>query len=119
MTVRADPVPRTNKPATPVEPGGEATGSFRDRRLGRLAEGRRRRELLGAADPSADPQFLNAIAAADLIGSGARTTQWRDALHVPQTAKATAQGRPRPQIAQVHRAAAGHLPAAGAWTTMS
>ena len=68
-----------------------ATESFRDRRMDRLAEGRRRRELLSAAAPSADPQFLNAIAAADRFWG--RDELWRDALQ-SQHAGTTAAAEP-------------------------
>ena len=92
MTVRADPaVPtKTQVMASSAETVvGVATESFRDRRMDRLAEGRRRRELLSAAAPSADPQFLNAIAAADRFWG--RDELWRDALqsqHAGTTAAA-------------------------------
>jgi len=81
VTVRADPAVPTSTPvmASPEDTVVEATTeSFRDRRVDRLAEGRRRRELLSAAAPSADPQFLNAIAAADRFWG--RDELWRDAL---------------------------------------
>ena len=92
MTVRADPVvpTRTQVMGSSAETVVEvATESFRDRRMDRLAEGRRRRELLSAAAPSADPQFLNAIAAADRFWG--RDELWRDALqsqHAGPTAAA-------------------------------
>ena len=59
--------------------------------MDRLAEGRRRRELLSAAAPSADPQFLNAIAAADRFWG--RDELWRDALQ-SQHAGTTAAAEP-------------------------
>ena len=65
-----------------------AAESFRDRRMDRLAEGRRRRELLSAAAPSADPQFLNAIAAADRFWG--RDELWRDALQSQHAGTAAA-----------------------------
>ena len=94
MTVRADPVvpTRTTVLASSAEAVVEvATESFRDRRMDRLAEGRRRRELLSAAAPSADPQFLNAIAAADRFWG--RDELWRDALQ-SQHAGTTAAAEP-------------------------
>ena len=53
--------------------------SFRDRRRSRLAESHRRHEILSAAAPSGDPQFINAIAAADRFWGA--NEQWREALH--------------------------------------
>jgi hypothetical protein len=49
--------------------------SFRDRRRSRLAESHRRHEILSAAAPSGDPQFINAIAAADRFWGA--NEQWR------------------------------------------
>ena len=92
MTVRADPVvpAKTQVTASCAEAVVRvATESFRDRRMDRLAEGRRRRELLSAAAPSVDPQFLNAIAAADRFWG--QDELWRDALqsqHAGTTAAA-------------------------------
>lgn len=68
-----------------------AIESFRDRRQDLLAEGRRRREMLLTAAPSADPQFLNAIAAADRFWG--RDELWRGALQ-SQHAGTTAVAEP-------------------------
>ena len=79
MAVRADPVAPAGSPIPAAGVVGEDAGdSFRDRRRSRLAEGRRRREVLSAADPSADPRFMNAIAAADRFW--APDEQWREAV---------------------------------------
>ena len=120
MIVRADArpaVPSLATDAEPVErvPAGDRDGDlgrhdqphidFRDRRRARLAEARRRTGLLAEADPAADSQLVNAIAAADrLWGSD---EQWRQAI--------------RPQRGDVHEgtvveaaAAPDALPAAPA-----
>src|SRR6478752_8961901 len=80
VAVRANPVaPACTPPPAAGVVGVDATAeTFRDRRRSRLSEGRRRRELLSTADPSADPQFINAIAAADQFWGP--DEKWRDAL---------------------------------------
>jgi hypothetical protein len=80
VAVRADPVaPAGTPPPAADVVGDDATAdTFRDRRRTRLSEGRRRRELLSTADPSADPQFINAIATADRFWGP--DEKWRDAL---------------------------------------
>lgn len=90
MAVRADPVapPRTATPgAGAVGDDADAADTFRDRRRSRLSEGRRRRELLSNADPSADPQFINAIAAADRFWGAEE--KWRDALQSQRSGSTT------------------------------
>ena len=94
MTVRADPAVPTKTQVTASSAEAVvrvATESFRDRRMDRLAEGRRRRKMLSAAAPSADPQFLNAIAAADRFWG--QDELWRDALQ-SQHAGTTAAAEP-------------------------
>ena len=93
MAVRADAVAPacTPTPATGLV-GYDDGDTFRDRRRSRLAEGRRRRELLSAADPSVDPQFINAIAAADRFWGP--DEQWRDALRSQRSAASTASAEP-------------------------
>ena len=84
MTVRAEPV-GTPDPAVEIVQD-DAGESFRDRRRSRVAEGRRRRELLSAAAPAADPQFLNAVAVADRFWGP--DEQWRKAVLVgPQASE--------------------------------
>jgi hypothetical protein len=80
VAVRADHVAPagTSPPAAGVGGVDATTDTFRDRRRTCLSEGRRRRELLSTADPSADPQFINAIAAADRFWGP--DEKWRDAL---------------------------------------
>jgi hypothetical protein len=80
VSVRAGPVApaSTPPPAAGVVGDDTTVDTFRDRRRTRLSEGRRRRELLATADPSADPQFINAIAAADRFWGP--DEKWRDAL---------------------------------------
>ena len=78
LAVHADSV----APANTLTPAADAASdgtSFRDRRRSRLAEGHRRHEILSAAAPSGDPQFINAIAAADRFWGP--DEQWREALH--------------------------------------
>src|SRR5664279_4302273 len=93
MAVRADAVApaSTPTPATGLV-GDDGGDTFRDRRRSRLAEGRRRRELLSAADPSVDPQFIDAIAAADRFWGP--DEQWRDALRSQRSAASTASAEP-------------------------
>src|SRR6478735_3475838 len=81
VAVRANPgaPASTPPPAAGVVGDDAAADTFRDRRRNRLSEGRRRRELLSAADPSSDPQFINAIAAADRFWGP--DEKWRDAVH--------------------------------------
>lgn len=54
------------------------SANFRDRRLLRVAETQRRRETLIQAAPHADPQFVNAVAAADRFWDA--DEQWRTVL---------------------------------------
>lgn len=82
MTVRAEPA---GTPDPAVEEG--AGESFRNRRRSRVNEGRRRRELLSAAAPAADPQFLNAVAVADRFWGP--DEQWRRAVLVGHQASDT------------------------------
>ena len=83
--------PRVRRPPPPVSWGMTLADTFRDRRRTRLSEGRRRRELLSTADPSADPQFINAIAAADRFWGP--DEKWRDALQ-SQRSGSTASAEP-------------------------
>lgn len=78
MAVRADAVAPASTPAPAAGLGDDDGDTFRDRRRSRLAEFRRRRELLSAADPSVDPQFINAVVAADRFWGP--DEQWRDTL---------------------------------------
>jgi len=97
MAVRADTVAPASTPTPATGLVGDDDGdTFRDRRRSRLAEGRRRRELLSAADPSVDPQFINAIAAADRLWGP--DEQWRDALRSQRSAS-TASAEPSPVTA--------------------
>ena len=63
---RSDPLPE------------DISAPFRDRRSARLTEGLRRRRVLAAAAPGGDPQFINAIAAADRFWGP--DEQWRLAI---------------------------------------
>ena len=93
MAVRADAVAPASTPTPATGPVADDDGdTFRDRRRSRLAEGRRRRDLLSAADPSVDPQFINAIAAADRFWGP--DEQWRDALRSQRSAASTASAEP-------------------------
>jgi hypothetical protein len=60
----------------PVPAAGDR--DFRERRLARVAEARRRTGLLVAADPTADPQLVYAVAAADRLWGP--DEQWRQAI---------------------------------------
>jgi len=83
VAVHADAA-AASTPAHPALDAGDGNDTFRERRLSRLAEGRRRHEILSAAAPSADPQFINVIAAADRFWGP--DEQWREALRSQRTA---------------------------------
>src|SRR6478735_2064357 len=93
VAVRANPgAPASTPPPAAGVVGDDATAdTFRDRRRTRLSQGRRRRELLSTADPSADPQFINAIATADRFWGP--DEKWRDALQ-SQRFRGTASAEP-------------------------
>jgi len=110
VAVRADLVAPASTPTAAGTVMGDAADIFRDRRRSHLSEARRRRELLSAADPSADPQFINAIAAADRFWGPEE--KWRDALQSQRSGSAASTG-PTQAVVAVEVAAFDPAPVTG------
>lgn len=79
MSVQAGPDAASPAADSQERAGSPASANFRDRRRVSVAEARRRRELLIAEAPNADPQFVNAIAAADSLWGPSE--RWRTAVN--------------------------------------
>jgi hypothetical protein len=93
VAVRADPVAPASAPTAAGAVTGDAADTFRDRRRSHLSEGRRRRELLSAADPSADPS--SSTRSPPLIDSGGRRKSGGMRCNLSALAASRQQDRPK------------------------